>query len=107
AAAVLPEPATTQRILSAFQREAGLRILCDSLFRQTSEKQVCEYSAIHYFVSSSLPNCCELFAMAIAVSPFFNCAIHAVTTLSRSFRSVSAACFTLFQKAAASILRVP
>src|SRR5438876_4917066 len=75
--------------------------------QRSSEKQVCEYSSIHYFVSSSLPNCCELFAMAIAVSPFFNCAIHAVTTLSRSFRSVSAACFTLFQKAAASILRVP
>src|SRR5436190_4883203 len=75
--------------------------------QRSSEKQVCEYSAIHYFVSSSLPNCCELFAMAIAVSPFFNCAIHAVTTLSRSFRSVSAECFTLFQTAAHSICVSP
>src|SRR5437016_1010273 len=32
--------------------------------QRSSEKQVCEYSSIHYFVSSSLLNCCELFAMA-------------------------------------------
>src|SRR6266566_1634412 len=71
--------------------------------QRSSEKQVCEYSAIHYFVSSSLPNCCELFAMAIAASPFFSCAIHVITSPSRFFRSVSAARFTFFQKAAAPI----
>src|SRR5438876_5574273 len=72
-----------------------------------SEKQVCEYSSIHYFVSSSLPNCCELFAMAIAANPFFNCATHAVTSFSRSFWSVSAACLILFQKTDATICVLP
>src|SRR5438093_4938772 len=71
--------------------------------QRSSEKQVCEYSSIHYFVSSSLPNCCELFAMAIAANPFFNCATHTVTSFPRSFRSVSAARLTLFQKADATI----
>src|SRR5437667_8186644 len=68
--------------------------------QHSGEKQVCEYSSIHYFVSSSLPNSCELFAMAIAANPFFNCAIHLVTSFSRS---VSAACLILFQKADATI----
>src|SRR5437016_7616810 len=68
--------------------------------QRSSDKQVCEYSSIHHFVSSSLPNCCELFAMAIAANPFFNCAIHVVTSFSRS---VSAACLILFQKADATI----
>src|SRR5207245_10502553 len=75
--------------------------------QRSSEKQVCEYSSIHYFVSSSLPNCCELFAMAIAANPFFNCAIHAVTSFSRSFWSVSAACLILFHKADAPICVLP
>src|SRR6266849_6429371 len=45
----------------------------------STENHTHAYSAIHHSYSSSLPNCCEVFAAAIAASPFFNCAIHAPT----------------------------
>ena len=69
--------------------------------QHSSEEQVPTYSAIHYFVSSSLPNCCELFAAAIAASPFFSCSIHAPTGPVCPFCSARFAGFNLSQKVAA------
>src|SRR5882762_797196 len=56
---------------------------------------------LHFSFSSSLPNCCELFAAAIAASPFFNCAIHASIGPPCSFRSSPCAGFNFSPKAAA------
>src|SRR5260370_5882891 len=61
------------------------------------------YSAIHYSFSSSLPNCCEIFAIAIAASPSFNSAIHAPASPTCSFASPLPAGFHLSQKDAAPI----
>src|SRR5229473_652399 len=84
------------------------RLLCT---RHSSAQKQCRtqnrahaYSAIHYSLSSSLPNCCELFAAAIPAIPFFN----RRSTITKACSGISSpkwtAAFTFSQSAIASVI---
>src|SRR6202158_914548 len=62
------------------------------------------YSAIHFSFSSSLPNCCELFAAAISAIPAINGLSRIVQKVHRTFSPPRTAVFTLSQSAIVPII---
>src|SRR5712664_2796650 len=70
----------------------------------SAENHTHAYSAIHYSFSSSLPNCCELFAAAISAIPAINGLSRIVQPFHRTFASPRTAVFTLSQNAVAPVI---
>src|SRR5467141_151568 len=73
----------------------------------SAESHTHTYSAIHFSFSSSLPNCCELFAAAISAIPAINGLSRIVQKFQRTFSSPRTAVFTLSQSATVPIILYP